>query len=117
MRLWPTVPLVARETTRGTTLAGEDLGEGTQVMILNVFNHRDPREPDFNTVKPDREHSYRFKHLSNGSQDCPGGPLVMFIGSAVLERVLADYKLGYQGPPLDPAPEMLDFFQLRFEVL
>jgi cytochrome P450 len=107
MRLWPTTPLLAREK----------VADGTQVMILNVFNHRDPREPGFNTVKPDREHSSRFNHLSNGSQDCPGGPLVMLIGTAVLERVLADYKLGYQGPPLDPVPEMLDFFQLRFEVL
>ncbi len=42
MRLWPTTPLLARETTRDTTLAGEKLKEGTQVMLLNVFNHRDP---------------------------------------------------------------------------
>jgi cytochrome P450 len=106
MRLWPTTPLLAREK----------VDDGTQVMILNVFNHRDPREPDFNEVRPEREHSYRFNHLSNGTQDCPGGPLVMLIGTAVLERVLAEYKLRYEGPPLEPVPEMLDFFQLRFDV-
>jgi hypothetical protein len=27
------------------------------------------------------------------------------------------YELRYQGPPLDPPPVMLDFFQLRFEVV
>jgi hypothetical protein len=106
MRLWPTTPLLAREKVE----------DGSQVMILNVFNHRDPREADFNEVRPEREHSYRFNHLSNGTQDCPGGPLVMLIGTAVLERVLDAYKLRYEGPSLDPVPEMLDFFQLRFSV-
>jgi cytochrome P450 len=104
MRLWPTTPLLAREK----------VADGTQVMILNVFNHRDPREPGFNEVDPAREHSYRFNHLSNGTQDCHGGPLVMLIGTAVLERVLSQYTLRYEGPPLEPVPEMLDFFQLRF---
>ncbi len=37
MRLWPTTPLLARETTRETELAGEKLQEGTQVMLVNVF--------------------------------------------------------------------------------
>jgi cytochrome P450 len=106
MRLWPTTPLIAREK----------VDDGTQVMILNVFNHRDPREADYNEVKPEREPSYRFNHLSNGTQDCPGGPLVMLIGTAVIERVIADYTLRYEGPPLDPPPTMLDFFQLRFTV-
>lgn len=106
MRLWPTTPLLAREKVE----------DGSQVMILNAFNHRDPREPDFNAVRADREGSYRFNHLSNGTQDCPGGPLVMLIGTAVLERMLSEYELRYVGPSLDPPPEMLDFFQIRFEV-
>ncbi|HEX6712701.1 MAG TPA: hypothetical protein VF066_04920 [Thermoleophilaceae bacterium] len=106
MRLWPTTPLLAREKVE----------DGSQVMILNVFNHRDPRAPDYNEVRPEREHSYRFNHLSNGTQDCPGGPLVMLIGTAVLERVLDAYELRYEGPSLDPVPEMLDFFELRFSV-
>jgi cytochrome P450 len=85
-------------------------------MILNVFNHRDPREPSYNRVDPEREHSYRFNHLSNGTQDCPGGPLVMLIGTAVLERMISQYKLRYEGPSLDPPPVMLDFFSIRFDV-
>ena len=106
MRLWPTTPLLARER----------VDDGSQVMLLNVFNHRDPRSADFNEVRPDREGSYRFNHLSNGTQDCPGGPLVMLIGTAVLEQMLAEYELRYVGPSLEPVPEMLDFFQIRFDV-
>src|SRR3954453_21772434 len=44
MRLWPTTPLLAREK----------VADGTQVMILNVFNHRDPKQADYNQVKPER---------------------------------------------------------------
>jgi cytochrome P450 len=106
MRLWPTTPMIAREK----------VDDGSQVMILNAFNHRDPQEPDFNEVRTDRDHSYRFNHLSNGTQDCPGAGFVMLIGTAVLERMLSEYKLRYDGPSLDPPPEMLDFFSIRFDV-
>jgi cytochrome P450 len=122
MRLWPTTPLLARETTRDTELAGERLEEGTQVIISNVFNHRDREQvPDADAVNPERwangRRDYRFNHLSNGAQDCPGGPLVLLLGKAVLARVLSEYRLSLREPelPRDGAlPEMLDFFAIRF---
>jgi cytochrome P450 len=93
MRLWPTTPLLARETTTDTTLAGEPVDEGTQVMLLNVFNHRDPETvEDADRIVPERwiarVRDLRFNHLSNGRQDCPGGPLVLLLGKAVLAGVL-----------------------------
>lgn len=123
MRLWPTVPLLARETTRETTLAGERLDEGTQVMILNVFNHRDPeRVPNADRLDPERwmngPGDYRFNHLSNGTQDCPGGSLVLLLGKAVLARMLDTYAPTLEQPSLEPGedlPHMLDFFEMRFE--
>jgi cytochrome P450 len=122
MRLWPTVPLLARETTRETTLAGQRLDEGTQVMILNTFNHRDPDQvPDADRLQPERwaqdQHDYRFNHLSNGTQDCPGGPLVLLLGKAALGRVLERYRLSLDQPRLEPGgdlPHMLNFFEMRF---
>jgi cytochrome P450 len=124
MRLWPTTPLLARETTRETTLAGEKLDEGTQVMILNTFNHRDPDEVDgADRLKPERwqngDRSYRFNHLSNGTQDCPGGPLVSLLGKAVIAGLLDEYELTLREPELDAGgalPNMLDFFDIRFDV-
>jgi len=124
MRLWPTVPLLARETTRETTLAGERLDEGTQVMILNTFNHRDAEQvPNADRLDPERwgqdQHDYRFNHLSNGTQDCPGGPLVLLLGKAVLGRVLERYRLRLDQPGLEPGrdlPHMLNFFEMRFTV-
>jgi cytochrome P450 len=125
MRLWPTTPLLARETTRDVELGGTKLEEGTQVMMLNVFNHRAPEGiSDANRVVPERwagdtPTEYRFNHLSNGSQDCPGGPLVLLLGKAVLARMLNDYELKLVEPSLPAGgdqPTMLDFFSIRFEV-
>jgi cytochrome P450 len=122
MRLWPTTPLLVRETTRETTLAGQRLDEGTQVMIFNTFNHRDrERVEDADLFRPERwsggERDLRFNHLSNGRQDCPGGPLVYLLGKAVLANVVAGYDLTLREPELDPSgplPYTLDPFATRF---
>jgi cytochrome P450 len=122
MRLWPTTPLLARETVCATELSGEQLGAGTQVMLLNVFNHRDPEHVEAaDRLAPDRwladGHDYRFNHLSNGSQDCPGMPLVLLLGKAVIGRLLTEYSLVLEHPKLEPdepLPHMLNFFETRF---
>jgi cytochrome P450 len=124
MRLWPTTPLLARETTRETTLAGEKLEEGTQLMLLNVFNHRDREHvEDADRCRPERwsgdAHDYRFNHLSNGSQDCPGGPLVLLLGKAVLAQMLSRYSLSLQRPNLGSSsslPHSFDFYDACFSV-
>jgi cytochrome P450 len=124
MRLWPTTPLLAREATREVELAGEKLDEGTQVMIVNTFNHRDAEEvPDADRLNPGRwaggERSYRFNHLSNGTQDCPGGPLVLLIGKAVIARLLATYDVRLEEPELPAGgeqPNMVNFYEMRFAV-
>ena len=123
MRLWPTVPMIAREAKRDTEIAGTAVEEGTQVMILNAFNHRDPDEvPDADRIKPERwqgqNGSYKFNHLSNGTQYCPGGNLVLLMGKAVLAGMLDRFDLELRDPKLDPSgalPYMLDFFEIRFK--
>jgi cytochrome P450 len=122
MRLWPTTPLLAREAMEDTTLAGERVEKGTQVMLLNVFNHRDPEHvEDADRLIPERwaseQRDMRFNHLSNGTQDCPGGPLVLLLGKAVLANVVQRHELTLERPRLDPSqplPHMLDFFDIRF---
>jgi cytochrome P450 len=124
MRLWPTTPLLVRETAEETTLSGQQLDEGTQVMIPNAFNHRDTEAvPDADVWNPDRwssgERDYRYNHLSNGTQDCPGGPLVSLLGKAVLARMLDEHTLTLRSPALEPGkpmPFMLDFFGIAFDV-
>ena len=123
MRLWPTVPMIARETTCETEIAGTKVDEGAQVMIMNAFNHRDPDEvPDADRIKPERwqgngNGSYKFNHLSNGTQYCPGGNLVLLMGKAVLAGMLDRLDLELREPQLDASgklPYMLDFFEIKF---
>lgn len=125
MRLWPTTPLLARETTEEVTLAGERVDEGAQVVILNTFNHRDGETvPRADQLWPERwadgdPDPYRFNHLSHGSQDCPGGPLVSLLGKAVLARVMERYALTLMEPDLppgEPLPLVLDPVGVRFGV-
>src|SRR5256885_12515315 len=46
MRLWPTTPMLVRETLVPDTLGGETIPAGTQVLIWNSPNHRDPRSEE-----------------------------------------------------------------------
>ena len=125
MRLWPTTPLLAREATRDLDLGGTRVEEGTPIFMLNVFNHRAPEEiSDAGRVVPERwtggaPTEYRFNHLSNGSQNCPGGPLVLLLGKLVLERMFDEWSFKLVEPSLPAGgdmPVMLDFFASRFEV-
>jgi cytochrome P450 len=121
MRLWPTTPLLARETAREATLCGERLDEATPVFIVNTFNHRDTDQlPDADRFRPERwahgADDYRFNHLSHGTQDCPGAPLVRVLGKAVIAGLLQRATFTLRGPRLDvgaPVPHMLDFFAIR----
>jgi cytochrome P450 len=123
MRLWPTTPLLAREVVHDVTLAGEQVRAGTQILILNAFNHRDPDHvEDADRLRPERWRSsdmrdYRFNHLSNGSQNCPGAPLVLLLGKAAIVQVLSRWTLGLVEPALPaggPMPVMFDFYSARF---
>ena len=110
MRLWPTTPLFGRITTRDVTFpGGEILPAGTQVLIYNVFNHRDPaRVPFADDFSPgewasgDASQSWQFNFFSHGPQGCPGAGLSVFLGQAFLARLLAHWTPSIDGVSLDP---------------
>ncbi len=123
MRLWPTTPLLVRETVRATELGGETIPAQTQVIISNSFNHRDRETHPFaDRFAPEiwlEEHSdYHFNHLSNGKQSCAGKHLALFIGTAVLAQLLAGKKYQLLEPALDPGqplPYRYNQFHLEFQ--
>ena len=78
---------------------------------------------DADRLKPERwsgeERDYRFNHLSNGTQDCPGGALVLLLGKAVLAQLLDRYSLVLQRPEFDNTaslPASFDFYDACFSV-
>ena len=89
-------------------------------MLVNVFNHRQPEDvEDPDRLRPERwsdePTDYRFNHLSNGSQDCPGSPLVSLLGKAAIAGMLERYELDLQRPRLDPhqpLPFILNFYEI-----
>jgi cytochrome P450 len=122
MRLWPTTPVLLRETVTEDTLGGETVLPGTQVIVWNSFNHRDQTAyPLANTFAPEAWAAGRpsplFNHLSSGPQLCAGIDLLLFLGKAVLAILLRTRRYALLGPPLEPnrpIPYAYNHFDIQF---
>jgi cytochrome P450 len=123
MRLWPTTPMLTRQTVQHDVLDGNDIPSGTQVVILNGFNHRDwETDPDAGNFRPEfwleKRSDYRFNHLSNGTQVCAGKSLALFIAKAVIATLLLRGRYVLRKPRLNsgrPLPFQYDDFATCFE--
>ena len=122
MRLWPTTPMLARETVSADELGGAVIPAGTQVLILNSFNHRDRETfPLADAFTPEQwvdgraQADYRFNHVSNGTQVCAGVHLLLFVAQAVLATLLSTDRFVLTKPALDPSrplPYTFNYFNL-----
>ena len=123
MRLWPTTPMLSRETTEDVEWNGATIPAGTQILIVNTFEHRDRETLEYadrfypeawihGTAAQDR----RFNHFSHGPQGCPGAGISLFCGKTMLATLLAAGDPELINPKIDPEkplPHMLDFFSVR----
>ena len=126
MRLWPTTAMLSRQTTKDVEWDGVEVPEGTQIVIVNSFNHRDQDAIDFaDRFEPEAWLSggaaddWRFNHFSHGPQGCPGAGLALFVGKKVLTTVLRERVVKLRSPSLDPGKPLahtLDFFGMKFEL-
>ncbi len=123
MRLWPTTPMLVRETVKEDVLGGATIPPGTQVIIINSFNQR-YREalPFADTFSPDfwlhDSVNYRFNHLSNGPQGCAGKELALFIAKAVIATLFSGQRYSLERPPLDPSrplPYLYNHYHVRLK--
>ena len=125
MRLWPTTPLLGRVTTDDVRFpGGQVVPAGSQVLIHNLFNHRDrdriafadrfaPEEWISGTAAQD----WSFNFFSHGPQGCPGAGLSIFLGQAFLGRLLTAAEptitAGTRLDPSRPLPHALDLRPLQ----
>jgi hypothetical protein len=126
MRLWPTTPILARETVTDVDWDGALVPAGTQVLIVNTLLHRDPDTHEFadrfapgEWIDGEAGDDWSFNHLSHGPQGCPGSGLALLVGGSLVGTVLRERSVTLVEPELDPArplPHMLDFFGLRFRL-
>jgi cytochrome P450 len=123
MRLWPTTQLFGRVATEDVRFArGAVLLAGRQALIYNVFNHRNrARVPYADRFAPEEWVSgaaaadWSFNFFSNGPQGCPGAGLSVFLGQAVISRLVSGFDLELAGATLDPdgrLPYGLDIYGL-----
>ncbi|SDE84834.1 cytochrome P450 [Pseudonocardia oroxyli] len=126
VRLWPTTPLLLRDTTTETDWRTGTLPAGTGLLIPAWYLHRDTaRDPEADELRPDRwldgaaSADRALVPFSGGPGVCPGRELVLFTASTALAALLEQLDVGL---PLDsplavgePLPAGLDPYHLRLE--
>jgi cytochrome P450 len=127
MRLWPTTGLFGRVTAREVTFPnGVVVPENTQLLIYNVFNHRNrDRIPYADRFSPgewatgDAGSDWSYNFFSHGPQGCPGGGLSVFLGQAVLAHLLdagTPSVSGIRLDPMKPLPHSLDLYGFKISM-
>ncbi|MFN8089772.1 MAG: cytochrome P450 [Mycobacterium sp.] len=127
MRLWPATTMFGRVAIRDVQFpSGAVLPEGRQVLIYNVFNHRNrdriPYADKFSPgewVSGDAGSNWSFNFMSHGTQVCPGYGLSIFLGQAVLAHLIDRGTPEVSGTRLDPTkplPYSLDPYGFRVDM-
>jgi cytochrome P450 len=127
LRLWPTTPLLVRQSTTATTWGTATMPPHTGVIIYTPFFHRDDRKLPFAhrfspriwlDGEPPRE--WALVPFSAGPAVCPGQNLVLLLTSTMLASLLND-KIWTLKPPVRlnsqrPLPGTLNNYALHFAV-
>ncbi len=127
LRLWPTSPLILRETTRETVWDEGVLPANTGIIIYSPFFHRDAeRLPYANRFAPElwsgdeRQTRWPLIPFSEGPGVCPGRNLVLLLTSAMIAAILDNTRLKLENAERlsaeRPLPGTLNHFGLRFEL-
>ena len=128
LRLWPTTPLLLRETTGEVVLGNSVLPAETAVVIFTPFFHRDNEHlsyadrftPSLWNGSETSSREYPLIPFSEGPVVCPGRPLVLLLAPAMIAATLEYLKLKLESPQLPRPggllPGTLNHFGLRFAV-
>lgn len=125
VRLWPTTPMILRQSTRATHWDNGTMPADTGVLVYAPFFHRDDqRLPHADLFTPElwlKERSdkdWPLVPFSEGAAGCPGRNLVLLLASSMLAALLDGRAVELApGRRLDPArlPGTLDNYTLRFK--
>ncbi len=127
LRLWPTTPMIFRETTQETMWDGGAMPENTSILIFVPFFHRDDEKlPYAHRFTPelwlenDAQRNWPLVPFSGGSGICPGRHIVTMLGSAMLSAILGVRTIELTPPaPLAaerPLPGTLNHAALRLTI-
>lgn len=107
MRLYPPVPVFARQARESDVLGDYRVPAGTEVLLSQYLTHRDPRhwaEPE--RFHPDRwreedRHRYAFYPFGGGPRTCTGMSFAMLEAQLVLGRAVARCRVDLADPSFD----------------
>ncbi|MEV7604002.1 cytochrome P450 [Paenarthrobacter sp. NPDC089322] len=130
LRLWPTTPMILRQSTQQVQWPDGVMPPGCGVLVFAPYFHRDGsrlREADaFNPElwlrdDPEAVDDWGLVPFSEGPARCPGRQLVLLLTSAMLARLLKDHDFQLMDPhrlaPERRLPGNLNTFSLDFEVV
>ncbi|CAF1109070.1 unnamed protein product [Adineta steineri] len=110
LRLYPSVPIIAREVQKDFVYHGYKLLRGTTAIIVIYYIHRDPKNfPDPERFDPDRflpengvgRSPYAYVPFSAGSRNCIGQRFAMLEEKVILSSILRRFKLKTSQSPDD----------------
>jgi cytochrome P450 len=127
LRLWPTTPMVLRETTRKTTWETGSMGANTSILIFAPFFHRDDQRLDYAHrfdpevwLDPSVRENWPLIPFSDGPGVCPGQNLVLMLTTTMLANLIGNRDVELKKPkrlgPDKPLPGTLNNYGLRFEL-
>lgn len=124
VRLWPTTPLILRESVRTTSWGdGSHLPAGSLFALYTPYLHRgSPAGPAGDRFSPDLWSRGATTHaplypFSAGPASCPGRDVVLLTVTSWLAAVLDRHRPRLVRPhlrPDEPLPATLNHFGLRF---
>lgn len=102
LRLYPSVPFIARIATKDVEIAGYQIPEGTMLTMNIIHTHRDPDHwPDPERFDPDRflpeniqkKHPFAYVPFSGGPRNCIGQKFAILEEKMVLSYILRNYRV------------------------
>ena len=128
LRLWPTTPLLLRQTTKETPLGGSTAGKDLGLLIFAPYFHRDETRLEFaNRFAPEiweggkTASDLPLVPFSDGPGICPGRNVVLLTTTAFIARVISGHDLtltSHHKDTMRPGalPATLDNFTTRFRL-
>ncbi|XP_015427377.1 PREDICTED: cytochrome P450 4V2, partial [Myotis davidii] len=95
LRIFPSVPLIARELNEDCDVGGYNVVKGSQILIIPYALHRDPQYfPDPEEFKPENSvgrHPYAYVPFSAGPRNCIGQRFAMMEEKVILSCILRHF--------------------------
>ncbi|KAK1341777.1 hypothetical protein QTO34_016526 [Cnephaeus nilssonii] len=100
LRIFPSVPIIARELNEDCDVGGYNITKGSQLLIIPYALHRDPKYfPDPEEFKPERffpenstgRHPYAYVPFSAGPRNCIGQRFAMMEEKVILSCILRHF--------------------------